>query len=127
MARKIKIIVDKTGIDGFFRRARAHACALDNGEPIPDESVIAFENPLDMFRVLTTERVRLIGSLRETGETPISELAIRLGRNKRAVSRDVSAMREAGVLKTKYVTNPGHGRQLLVMPAAKKVELTSTL
>jgi predicted transcriptional regulator len=65
--------------------------------------------------------------LRTAGPLSITILADSLGRNKRAVSRDVTAMREAGVLKTKYVSNAGHGRHLIVMPAAKRVELKSTL
>jgi hypothetical protein len=52
MANKVKVIVDETGIEGFFDRTRAHAYALDHRLPIPDEDVIAFEDPLDMFRMM---------------------------------------------------------------------------
>jgi len=127
MAHKTKIIIDKTGVDGFFRRARVHAQALDRGEVLPSETVIAFEDPTVLLRMLTTEKQRLMESLREANPVSITALADKLGRNKRAVSRDVSLMRHYGLLKTKYVTNAGHGRNLVVMPVAKRIELKSTI
>jgi len=36
MSRKISIIVDESGADGFFRRVREHARALDRKEGIPE-------------------------------------------------------------------------------------------
>lgn len=127
MTKKISVILEAEGAGGFFRRAREHARALDAGERLPGEIVIAFEDPADMMKMLTSERMRLLASLRESGETRISELAERLGRDKRAVSRDVNAMREHGLVRTKYVVNAGHGRNLVVMPSAKKVELKAAV
>ena len=127
MSRKISIIVDREGAEGFFRRARAHARALDAGERLPDEVVIAFEDPVDMMKMLTVERLRLLRSLREVGETRVGDLAERLGRDKRAVRRDVNAMREHGLVSTKYVVNAGHGRNLVVMPLAKRMELKAAI
>ena len=127
MSRKISIIVDREGAEGFFRRARAHARALDAGERLPDEVVIAFEDPVDMLKMLTVERLRLLSSLREVGETRVGDLAERLGRDKRAVRRDVNAMREHGLVLTKYVVNAGHGRNLVVMPLAKRMELKAAI
>lgn len=127
MPRKVTVAIVEDGMDAFFKRVRANARKLDRGEPLPNESVIFFENSVDMLRMLTTERVKLMRELRTKGPISITILADSLGRNKRSVSRDVTAMREAGVLKTKLVSNAGHGRQLIVMPAAKRVELKSTL
>jgi predicted transcriptional regulator len=114
-------------MEAFSKRVIANARKLDRGEPLPNETVIFFESSVDMLRMLTTERVKLMRELRIKGPISITILADTLGRNKRSVSRDVTAMREAGVLKTKLVSNAGHGRQLIVMPAAKRVELKSTL
>jgi predicted transcriptional regulator len=127
MSRKISILADSDGAEGSFRRARAHARALDAGERLPNEVVIAFENPVDMMKMLTGERLRLLHSLREVGETRIADLADRLGRDKRAVSRDVKAMRVHGLVLTKYVANAGHGRNLVVMPSAKRLELKAAI
>jgi predicted transcriptional regulator len=127
MARKASIVVDESGVGGFFKRARAHAKALDRGEKIPSEIVIAFENPADFLRMITSERMRLLHLLRDEGERPISALAARLRRNRRAVSRDVNTLKEHGLVKTRYVTNSGHGRNLVVTRAAKRLELKAAL
>ncbi len=127
MPRKVTVAIVEDGMDAFFKRVRANARKLDRGESLPNESVIFFENSVDMLRMLTTERVKLMRELRTKGPISITILADSLGRNKRSVSRDVTAMREAGVLKTKLVPNAGHGRQLIVSPAAKRVELKSML
>jgi len=127
MCRTIRVTFEKDGMDAFFRCIAKTARALDRGEELPDEIVISFEDPVAMFRVMSAERIRLMEDLREKGQAPITELATRLGRNKRAVSRDVSTLREFGLLATKYVTNAGHGRNLLVMPSAKRVELSAAI
>ncbi len=127
MSRKISIVVDTTGAKGFFERVREHARALDRGETVREESLIAFEDPADLLSMLTGERVRLLSALKEEGALQISELALALGRNKRAVSRDVSALRDHGLVATKYVVNAGHGRNLVVSPVAKKLRLVAAI
>jgi predicted transcriptional regulator len=127
MKHKVEMQVVEDGMKAFFKRAHENARKLDRGEPLEGKTVIYFESASDMLRMLTTERVRLMEELREAGPVSITILAGKLGRNKRAVSRDVAAMREAGVLKTKYVSNAGHGRHLIVSPASKKIELKSEI
>jgi len=127
MRHKINVEVVEDGFKAFFKKTHERARALDRGEKIPSETTVYFESAADMFRMLTTQRVRLMQELRETGPVSITILADSLGRNKRAVSRDVSSMREAGVLKTEYAANAGHGRRLIVKPIAKRVELKTYL
>jgi len=127
MKHKVTMEVVEDGMKAFSKRVLSNARKLDRGEPLEGKTVIYFESASDMLRMLTTERVRLMEELREAGPVSITILAGKLGRNKRAVSRDVAAMREAGVLKTKYVSNAGHGRHLIVSPASKKIELKSEI
>lgn len=127
MTRKVSIVVDRNGLENFFRGSLDRAKALDRGELLPEEVRITFEDPSEMMRMLTTERVRLLDSLKHEGEAQITDLAVRLGRNKRAVSRDVSVLREHGLLITKYVTNSGHGRNLVVSSAARTLELRAAI
>lgn len=127
MERRVSVIVDASGPAGFFKRAKAHARMLDRGERVPAETVIAFEDPADFLRVVTSERMRLLSALSESTESPITELASRLKRNKRAVSRDVAALKDYGLLLTKYATNAGHGRNLVVMRAAKRLQLKAAI
>jgi hypothetical protein len=45
----------------------------------------------------------------------------------RAVSRDVARLEKAGLLRTSYRINPGHGRYKVVEPVAKEYNLTASL
>ncbi len=127
MTRKVSVVVVEDGVDEFFQRARKHARMLDRGETLPSETTIIFEDPVQLLGMLTVERKRLLHTLRDEGATPITALAERLGRDKRAVSRDVSAMREHGMVKTKYVVDSGKKRNMVVMPTAKRLELKAAI
>lgn len=127
MTRKVNVLVVEDSVDEFFKRAHKHARILDSGETLPGETTIIFEDPAQLLGMLTVERKRLLHTLRDEGATPITALAERLGRDRRAVSRDVSAMREHGMVKTKYVFDAGKKRNMVVMPTAKRLELKAAI
>jgi predicted transcriptional regulator len=127
MTRKVNVLVVEDGVDEFFKRAHEHARMLDRGELLPGETTIIFEDPAQLLGMLTKERKRLLHSLRDEGATPLAALAERLGRDRRSVSRDVTAMREHGLVKTKYVVGAGKRRNLVVAPAAKRLELKAAI
>jgi predicted transcriptional regulator len=79
-----------------------------------------------MLNVLTSERVRLLRRAK-AGAVPIAELASGLNRDVRAVSRDVLRLEKAGLLRTSYRANPGHGRCKIVEPVARHYSLTASL
>jgi len=79
-----------------------------------------------LLNVLTAERVRLLRRAR-AGSQPITELASGLKRDVRAVSRDVVRLEKAGLLRTSYRVNPGHGRYKVVEPVAREYSLTANL
>jgi len=110
----------------FFSRVRNHAARLDRGESIAPRISITFEDPLEMLNVLTSERVRLLRKAK-AGAQPISDLASGLNRDVRAVSRDVIRLEKAGLLRTSYRVNPGHGRYKVVEPVAREYNLTAIL
>jgi predicted transcriptional regulator len=79
-----------------------------------------------LLDVLSSERVRLLRRVK--GETQqLSALATSLKRNVRAVSRDVSLLERAGLLRTSYQTNPGHGRKKVVEPVTQEYKLVANL
>jgi hypothetical protein len=45
----------------------------------------------------------------------------------RAVSRDVALLERAGLLRTRYESNPGHGRLKIVEPVAQEYKLVANL
>jgi predicted transcriptional regulator len=110
----------------FFDRLRGHAEKLDRGESLHAEITISFEDPMELLNVLTAERVRLLRRAK-AGSLPISDLASGLKRDVRAVSRDVVLLEKAGLLRTSYRANPGHGRLKIVEPVAQEYRLTANL
>jgi len=113
-------------VKGFFTRAREHARKLDRGEAIMPEFVISFEDPNDMLRLLSAERVRLLTAAKKR-PVSVSELASGLKRDARAVSRDVDLLESFGLLRTRYETNPGHGKRRIVQPRAEQYRLVANI
>ena len=124
--RMNKVNIRTGGAEEFFDRVRGHAAKLDRGESLPAEIAITFEDPAELLKVLTAERLRLLRRAK-TGSQPISDLASGLKRDVRAVSRDVVLLEKAGLLHTRYRANPGHGRLKIVEPVAKEYRLTASL
>ena len=121
---KVKVVTD--GVNGFFARARERARKLDRGEKLAPEIVISFEDPADMLRVLSAERVRLL-RLAKKKPMAVSELAGGLKRDTRAVSRDVDLLEEFGLLRSSYEPNPGHGKRRIVHSRASTYQLQAAI
>jgi predicted transcriptional regulator len=81
---------------------------------------------MDLLKVITSERVRLLRHVKEESQQ-ISVLALGLKRDVRAVSRDVSLLEKAGLLRTSYRSNPGHGRLKVVESVAQEYKLIASL
>jgi predicted transcriptional regulator len=124
--KKSKITIATGTTAEFFQHVRSRAAKLDRGETIPPGITITFEDPLELLQVLTAERVRLLRRAK-AGSQPIAALASGLKRDLRAVSRDVVRLEKAGLLRTSYRINPGHGRYKVVEPVAREYNLTASL
>ena len=112
--------------DDFFKRSLDRATKIDRGERLTPELIITFDDPADLMRVLSTERVRIIHCLRQNS-VPISELATILSRDRKGVSRDVKLLESFGLVKTTDTPNPGHGTMKVVETLAAKYQLTATI
>jgi predicted transcriptional regulator len=121
---RVKLMVSST--EEYFDRARKRAQAMDRGEMPAPGITISFEDPADLLEILTSERVRLLRRVKEESQQ-ISALAAGLKRDVRAVSRDVSLLERAGLLRTSYQTNPGHGRRKMVESVAQEYKLVANL
>ena len=124
--KKAKVNITTGTTEEFFNRLRSDAKKLDRGEAIAPGITITFEDPLELLNVLTFERVRLLRRAK-AGALPISVLASGLKRDVRAVSRDVIRLEKAGLLRTSYRVNPGHGKCKVVEPVAREYNLTASL
>jgi predicted transcriptional regulator len=124
----IKNVKLETGtVDEFFERSKVRAEKLDRGEKLPAEFRITFEDPADLLRVLSAERLRVLYAIRKKTKPTISGLATILKRDRRAVSRDVKLLEGLGLLKTRNEANPGHGVMTVVEPLAEKYRLEATV
>jgi predicted transcriptional regulator len=114
----MKTTIHTDGFEGWAKRARAHAKALDQGRKLTPSKSVTFETAAEMARLLTPARLVLFDCLR-VHPRPIKELAASLKRDVRAVRRDVSALEKYGIVKSEQIVNPGHGRIRMVSAPAK--------
>jgi predicted transcriptional regulator len=124
MATSLNIRTGTT--EDFFDRLRDRARKLDKGEAPRPGITITFEDPAEMLQVLSSERVRLLRTVKK-GPQGVFALATELRRHVRAVNRDISLLEKAGLLRTHYETNPGHGRLKVVEPVAREYKLVASL
>jgi predicted transcriptional regulator len=122
--RKTEIRVER--VEAFFQSGRKLAKAADKGAGIPPRRVVAFEDVASLLHVLTERRVLLLRQLRETPNS-ISQLAMKLGRDRSAVTRDVQVLERFGVVRVTERPLPGHGKQKWVEPVAGEIRLTAVL
>lgn len=124
MRKNTKVRIVNDGVEGFLGRAREHARKLDRGEDLAPEATVSFENALDMLRVLSPERIRILRATNQ-GPVSVSSLCSGLKRDARAVSRDVNLLEQYGLLSTRYQSNPGHGKRRIIEPRAAKYQLVA--
>jgi predicted transcriptional regulator len=123
---KTKVTLTVSSSDEYFERLRKRARALDRGEKLTPGITISFADPMELLAVLTSERVRLLSHVKVRSQQ-ISALATGLKRDVRAVSRDVSVLENAGLLRTRYEVNPGHGRLKIVESVAQQFKLVADI
>jgi predicted transcriptional regulator len=112
-----KLTIHGDGFEGFRKRSLERAKKLDRGELLEPEKILTFENA---FKTLTRARIGVYRKVKEK-EISITALADSLNRPREAVSRDVTALHSVGLVKLRNVSNPGHGRVVMVSPVAKKI------
>src|ERR1035438_4732313 len=124
-----KVIVSAGTVEDFFKRAHEDAKKMEQGELLPPELRVTFEDPIEMLRALSVERMRVIKIVRKHHATnpTVSTLAVILKRDRKAVSRDVKLLESLGLLKTRNQLNPGHGIMKVVEPLAETYHLAATI
>jgi predicted transcriptional regulator len=127
--RNAKVIVGTGTVEQFFKRAHEDAKKIDRKEILPPEIRVTFEDPIELLRALSAERMRVIKTVRKHYATKptVSKLAVILKRDRKAVSRDVKVLESFGLLKTREQSNPGHGMMKVIEPLAESYYLTATV
>ena len=121
----MKTTIHTDGMQGWARRAQDRARALDAGLPVAASRGITFENAAEMVRLLTPARLNLYQAVRRQA-IALQDLATALGRDVSAVRRDVVALEKFGIVSSRQVSNPGHGRMRIVS-APQKISIFAEL
>jgi predicted transcriptional regulator len=124
MARRVT--VSSGTVEAFIARSLERARKMDRGEELPPEITMTFEDPADLVRALSAERVRVLRSVRAK-PAPVSEVAATLRRDREAVKRDVSLLESFGLLNSREEVNPGHGRRRIIEARAAKYHLVAII
>jgi predicted transcriptional regulator len=120
------LVMSVSSEEDFFRRGREVARKADQGEALPEEKILSFEDPSEMLGLLTSARLALFRAVREQPGS-ITFLAQRLHRDRSAVKRDVDELLRAGLVRVESKSLPGHGRMKEVSSVADTVRLEAVL
>jgi predicted transcriptional regulator len=123
----MKNLILKTGTEqDFFKRGRKIAKAADLGQPIPEETIISFEDPADVTKLITTARLALFRAVKECPGS-ITQISTRLRRDRSAVKRDIDELERAGLVMVSTKVLPGHGRMKEVSAVATHFNLQAVV
>lgn len=120
-------VIVKTGTtEEFFTRVREIAKEIDRGKVPKPEFTLTFEDPADMFAVMTPARLELFRAAK-ADPASITAIAHRLHRDRSSVKKDVDILVAAGLLDIEEVPLPGHGRQKFVRATADTIQLQAVV
>ncbi len=117
----MKTIIAVDSFKAMRERSLERARRFDKKEHVESERRIFFEHPEDMASFLTGRRLEVLRAAMKQPRS-ITELAIALKRNRPAISRDVRALSEVGLIQLNKQINPGHGQVQIVRASAKSFD-----
>ena len=120
------VIVNTGTTEEFFAGVREIAKQLDQGEIPKSEFTLTFEDPADMFAVMSPARLELFRAAK-SDPSSITAIAQRLHRDRSTVKKDVDILVAAGLLNIEEVPLPGHGRQKYVRAVADRIQLQAVV
>jgi len=103
-----KVVIRTDDVTGFFSRAKDAARRADRGDAFDGKVTLSFEDPREMFTVLSEERRRLMLEVMHEPRT-INELSKRLHRSRSSITKDIVLLEKMGLIVSQRRSNPGHG------------------
>ena len=121
-----QVIIRTDQVEGFFDRERKAAQKADRGESFKKSATFSFEDPQEMFMVLSQARRRLMSEVMDEPKT-ITQLRAKLHRERSAITKDIRLLEKLGLIVSQKRSNPGHGVEKLVRAVAPKIEMIASL
>ena len=119
--------VSSGSVEDFFKRSHERAVKLDRKEKLPTDLRVTFEDPADLMRALSAQRVKVLQVVKRSPRPTVTKLANMLKRDRKSVTRDIVVLEKLGLIRTRTEANPGHGVVKVVEPLAERYHLTATL
>lgn len=120
------VTVSTGTVEEYFARGREIARQVDRGDLPKPEFTLTFEDPGDMFAVMTPARLELFRAAK-ANPSSITAIAHHLQRDRSTVKKDVDILVAAGLLNIEEVPLPGHGRQKFVRATADRIQLQAVV
>lgn len=106
--------------DAFFANVRQAVKNRKGGLRLAPHVSVSFQSPAALIAVLTPKRYALFEAVKAHGHfDSIEDLARALSRDRAAVSRDLKALTDAGLLQLRQAVSPGHGKRTEIAPVAQ--------
>ena len=122
----MRTVIEVEPFGEMRQRKLARARKLDRREAITPIKRISFDTPSDMLACMTPQRLRLCEAAREKPRS-VTDLALALERDRKAVHRDVKLLHAFGILSVRRESNPGHGQVTIVQTTASRFRLTAEI
>jgi predicted transcriptional regulator len=121
---RVKLISD----DDFFASTSQRVRQISDRHPLQALANVSFNSAQAFLNVMTPRRYELLKTVKEKGRfDSIELLAAALRRDRGAVSKDVKALGEAGLLLVRDVVLSGHGRRSEITPVARMLKVGFSL
>ncbi len=110
--------------DDFFANVRKAVKDRKEGRRLAPHVSVSFQSPAALLALLTPKRYALYEAVKGQGHfESIEDLARALERDRAAVSRDLKALTDAGLLQIREAVFPGHGKRTEIAPVAERLHL----
>jgi predicted transcriptional regulator len=120
------LLISTDSVDGFFARARNAARKADCGENFLEKMTITFEDPQQMFMVLSVARRRIMIEVMKKPQT-IKDLVHNLNRNRSTIVRDIHFLERKGLLICQESSSECNAREKIIRSVAPRIELVAML
>ena len=120
------LLIRTDSVDNFFSRARNAALKADSGDNFYEKITITFEDPQQMFMVLSVARRRIMIEVMKKPQT-IRDLVHNLNRNRSTIVKDIRFLEQKGLLICQKSSAESNDGEKIIKSVAPRIELVAML